>query len=310
MPQVSVVIPAYNSELFLKQTINSVLAQTFTGWELLVVDDGSKDGTASLVQEYAGRDGRIRLLQQENSGVAGALNHGFACISPDSIYLSILGHDDIWKPDMLQTLIAAVERAPLCVGAYGNAQYIDSKGDKFKSGEFEKFHSGRREIVNKRVVLSYLDKPTNFKMLACFNCIPASGVVVRRAIMDRVNLFDPKCVGAEDWDLWLRMSLLGDFCFVDQVVYSYRIHETNMSKNREFMMKAEHTMLSNLINSNLLTTSQKQALRIGYKYRQWTEIVKLRSKWARESFARRQFLNAAKQICHLLFDYIRVHRKF
>ena len=58
MPQVSVVIPAYNSELFLKQTINSVLAQTFTGWELLVVDDGSKDGTASLVQEYAGRDGR------------------------------------------------------------------------------------------------------------------------------------------------------------------------------------------------------------------------------------------------------------
>lgn len=94
MPKVTIVIPLYNTEAFIADALESVLAQTFTDWECIVVNDGSTDRSAEIVEEYVKKDARIRLIHQPNQGVCGARNAGAAHASPDSQYLFFLDADD------------------------------------------------------------------------------------------------------------------------------------------------------------------------------------------------------------------------
>ena len=127
-PQVSILVPVYNAEKYLALTLESVQAQTCQSWELIAVDDGSKDGSAAIVREYAGRDGRIRLVQQENSGVASARNRGYVESNSDTEFLIFLDNDDLWEPQTLQTLIGALEANPAACAAYAQIRYIDAEG--------------------------------------------------------------------------------------------------------------------------------------------------------------------------------------
>src|SRR2546421_13123372 len=106
LPMVSVVIPVYNGERYLAEAIESVLAQTICTWELVIVDDGSADGTPGVAQRYAGRDARIRVVRQANGGVAAARNRGMQETDPSSEYVIFLDHDDVWEIDALETLLA------------------------------------------------------------------------------------------------------------------------------------------------------------------------------------------------------------
>src|SRR5215813_5097850 len=97
MPAISIVIPNYNGERFLAQAIDSVLEQTFPDWELTIIEDGSKDGSLAIAEEYARRDNRINVIQQANSGTCGtARNRGIQAYSSDSRYIAFLDSDDFW----------------------------------------------------------------------------------------------------------------------------------------------------------------------------------------------------------------------
>ena len=109
MPKVSVVVPAYNARKYLAECLESVCAQTFTGWDLIVVDDGSVDDTAAIVRPYCERDPRIRLHIQENGGVASARNRGLALADPQTEYFLFLDQDDFLHADALETPLGALE---------------------------------------------------------------------------------------------------------------------------------------------------------------------------------------------------------
>src|ERR1039457_6418785 len=98
-PSISVIIPAYNAELFLGQAIESVINQTHTNWEVIIVDDGSTDSTFSIASEFVHRDSRIRLIRQNNAGASSARNYGFAESSPSSEYVLFLDADDVLAPN-------------------------------------------------------------------------------------------------------------------------------------------------------------------------------------------------------------------
>src|SRR4029078_8525580 len=110
MPLVSVIIAPYNVEPYVGAAIRSALAQTFTDFELIVVDDGSKDGTANMVRQLARQDRRITLVQQTNCGLAGARNSAMRAARGE--YFALLDSDDLWEPQLLEAQIAQFEARP------------------------------------------------------------------------------------------------------------------------------------------------------------------------------------------------------
>lgn len=122
---VSIITPCYNGEEFLRETIHSVIAQTYANWEMLIVDDGSKDSSAEIIKEYALKDGRIRFLQQENAGSAAARNNGIR--NSRGQYIALLDADDLWKPDFLKKQIDFMkENNVICV--FCSYERIDENG--------------------------------------------------------------------------------------------------------------------------------------------------------------------------------------
>ncbi|MBT8087911.1 MAG: glycosyltransferase family 2 protein, partial [Gammaproteobacteria bacterium] len=124
MPKISVVIPAYNVAAFIEDAINSVLGQTHRDFEVIVVDDGSPDDTASIVKRFD--DPRIRLVSQPNRGLAGARNTGIRCA--DGEYVAFLDADDLWRPTKLEEHVRHLDENPELGVSYSTSQFIDEAG--------------------------------------------------------------------------------------------------------------------------------------------------------------------------------------
>ena len=129
MPRVSVIIPMFNAVRTVEQAIESVRAQTFRDFEIVVVDDGSTDGGIEIVRRR--HDGAIKILEQKNRGPSAARNLGIANSSGE--YLAFLDADDWWKPQFLTRMVAALDRDPPCAMAYCDLQLVDSLGKPFQT---------------------------------------------------------------------------------------------------------------------------------------------------------------------------------
>ena len=146
LPRISIVVPVYNSAPFIAATLESVIAQSFCDWEMVVVDDGSPDAAAVIVEEFCRRDPRIRLVQQANQGVANARNSGLAKTDPRTEFVIFLDSDDMWQPAALATLLATLEAQPQAAGAHSIARTVDERGEPFQPGMAEKILRQRRAV--------------------------------------------------------------------------------------------------------------------------------------------------------------------
>jgi hypothetical protein len=200
MPRFSVVIPAYNAERTIGETIASVLSQTERDLELLVVDDGSADSTPALVAGVAEGDPRVRLLQQPNAGTAGARNTGIA--AAESPLVSFLDNDDLWMPRYLESMGAALDAAPKAAFAYCNAFALDDATLRIRRlTEFDTRPPPQPGATWDEIALALAR--TNFVM---------SSATVRRAVLEQVGGFRDDVHGVDDYDLWLRIVLEGHAC--------------------------------------------------------------------------------------------------
>lgn len=301
---ISIIIPAYNSERHLTATIESVLAQTRTDWELLIIDDGSTDGTSSIAERYAARDGRVRALRQANAGGAAARNRGTAEVTPGAEYVAFLDHDDIYEPDAMQILTGVLEAHPEAVAAHGLARYIDGSGRAIRAGEAETWCRSRVGIVGKRVVAWPLDAPTTLDVLLTGIRIltPGQGLI-RRAALDQVGPADEALYSA-DWDHWLRLAVRGDIGFVDRVVINYRRHEGNMSRQHKAMTDSISHIRRKLLASPELNEEQRRVATAACLYAQRFNAG-LRLAWAQDDLARGRVHGAAKQLRHAVLYYHR-----
>lgn len=254
---VSVVVPAYNAERFLAETLIGVQNQTHRHWELVVVDDGSTDHTAMLAQEQAQRDSRMRVFSQPNGGVSAARNYGFAQTCQTSEYVIFLDADDVWQPNALETLIAALQASPQAVAAHGAARFMYDKGMPIRPGKHEAYALRRCAVSEGQLTLLPETAPTTFAALSYRNCVPSGGILLRREAKKQAGAFDPALSPAEDWDMWLRMSLLGEIAFVPQIVYRYRQHGSASSQNVAAMRRAEERVRESLLAR--LDNSQRKA---------------------------------------------------
>jgi len=214
-PAITVVIPAYNAAAFVGEAIESVLAQTFTDWKLVVVDDGSTDETAVAVAAYD--DPRVRLLTIDHSGLpAVARNRGLA--TAESRYVAFLDADDLWRPRKLARQIAVVDSRPEVGLVHTN---------------FEQLRNGTLEAYVPPPGLT-ASGPT-FERIAVGNYIANSSVLLRSELLTRHGLFDedPRLRGSEDFELWLRLAPHTTFAYVDEPLLVYRLHGANLGQGEQ-----------------------------------------------------------------------------
>lgn len=217
-PKVSVIIPAYNSERYIEEAIDSVLNQRFTDFELLVIDDGSTDGQREKIMKYCNVDTRVRYIRQANQGVSAARNHGFNLSSGDLI--AFLDSDDIWLPDNLSLKVSKVQSSDFGL-VHSDAGLMD---------EYSNVLNKRMEGNEGWLLTQMLEwKETQ---------IPGpSSILVKRTTLNSVGLFDTQLSTSADHDFFLRVAAKARIGRVSQVTWRYRVHSKNMHKNIALMEK-------------------------------------------------------------------------
>lgn len=217
-PLVSVIIPAYNAERFIAQTLDSVFAQTYQNYEVVVVDDGSHDRTAAIVRQYSQRDARIQLWQQPNSGVAAARN--LAIEKSRGEFIAPLDADDIWFPDNLKLQVECFVQSKDSVGlVYSWSLDIDEKGKP------------------RGTCHAYNIQGDVYSTLLCHDFIGnASSVLIRRSCLEYIGGYNAKF--SEDLELYLRIAERYKFQTVPRFLVAYRRHSNGRSYNSVAMIES------------------------------------------------------------------------
>lgn len=210
MPLVSVILPVYNGERFLREAIDSIMIQTFTDFELIVIDDGSTDTTPDILKEYAARDLRILVkYQPRNTGIVAALNSG--CQTASGKYIARMDADDICLPERLTRQISFLNSHP-DVGVVGtNIQLIDASG-------------------NRQGVVLFPETHAQICWSLCFyNPIVHPSTMMRRDVLFQAGGYRMGYPNGEDYDLWRRVSKQARLANLPSVLLLLRKHASNLT---------------------------------------------------------------------------------
>ena len=207
MPTVSVVIPTYNAARYVEAAVNSVLGQTFRDVEVLVVDDGSTDGTEAVLASYGKA---IRYFRQENSGVSAARNRGIQ--ESTGRYVGFLDADDTWFPEKLDRQIAALESSGQQRACY--SAYVICT-----------------ETLTPLAVQRSVRRGSMLEDLLLRGNVVGSmcTVVCDRSLFSIAGNFDPGLSQCADWDMWVRLAAITEFLYLDEPLVTYRQHGSSMS---------------------------------------------------------------------------------
>jgi glycosyltransferase involved in cell wall biosynthesis len=267
-PEVSVIMPNYNNGRFISTAIESVMAQTFTDFELIIVDDASTDDSVNIVQEHSKAHSRMRVVQMDHRGGSSvARNRGI--VSSRGRKICFIDSDDVYSPLKLAIQLQALNMERQTVVTYCDWWRVDVAGNML--GPSRRKHprkSGR--IFNDAIAQTYGG------IAMC---------MIPRVCFDRIGLFDESLLWAEDLDLLLRLAREFDFKYVDQALYGYRSHETSKRKvvgrrerlvcealvtERHFLAaraliedEAKKQVISNLIRYYHLTSQNRKMLHYG-----------------------------------------------
>jgi glycosyltransferase involved in cell wall biosynthesis len=211
VPRVSVIMAVYNAGPFLTAAVESVLRQSFLDFELIVADDGSTDGSGTVLEQFAADDHRIRLVRQQNLGHAPTLNKLAGMATGE--FLARMDADDVCLPDRFERQVALLDDQP-AVGVLGGFyEIIDHAGRPLRVMEQPTADADLQEIcLTGRVPI----------------CHPL--VMMRRNLFEQVGGYRPDLDPAEDLDLWLRMGEISELACLDQVLLRYRMHDKSLSE--------------------------------------------------------------------------------
>lgn len=236
MAKVTVVVPCYNGECYLAETIRGVQAQTFSDWRVVIVDDGSSDASRRIMRELSNEDERISVLvHSENRGISAARNSGAAEVQSE--YLLFLDADDVPGPEMLEITVNRLDDADDVDAVYVRQRYIGPAGEDLGSetGEWPWARCVPTRFWVK--MLPDLVRAAPFESIFLVAVVIPSLALVRSEAFRRVGGFDEDFSQiCEDTDLFLRVALEGKIEFIPEVLVSYRRHpaQATMAKPNQF----------------------------------------------------------------------------
>jgi glycosyltransferase involved in cell wall biosynthesis len=210
MPAISVIIPVYNGEKTIKETIESVLNQTFTDFELIAINDGSQDGTLDIISQI--QDPRIKVFSYPNSGVNASRNRGFKLAAGE--FIAFLDDDDLWTPDKLEAQYKALLNNPQAAVAISWTDWIDESGKIIGRGGYVSWEG---DALARMLLNDFVESGSN--------------ALIRKQALFEVGGFDESLTHAEDWDMWLRLAARYHYTTVPKVQILYRIAANSVSSN-------------------------------------------------------------------------------
>ncbi len=218
-PRVSVLLPVWNGEAFLEQAMESILRQTLSSFELIVIDDGSTDRTAAIAEGCASGDHRVRVLRCRHGGLSAALNAGIA--EARSEYVARMDADDISLPDRLQKQVAYLDAHPGCVAAGTWIEVVDEAA----------LHLGLKTFVERHEEISAA-------LYSGISPIAHPTIVVRRDILRAAGGYDARRYPSEDLDLWFRLAERGELANLGEALLQHRRHRAAVGVREREKMKA------------------------------------------------------------------------
>lgn len=232
MPKVSIVLPSYNGEHYLKESIQSIQNQSFVDWELIVVDDCSLDQTYYIAKEFAFNDNRIKVIHNEyNQKLPQSLNIGFQNATGE--YYTWTSDDNIYESDAIGTMVDFLDAHPDAPMVRADMLIIDEHSEYVKKGTA---FDTEKMFVN--------------------NCVGAC-FLYRRGVARKVGDYDISLYGVEDYDYWLRVIMeCGNISDIGEALYRYRIHATSLTSTKYDMI--EHNL--NLMRIKNLNYYKKQMM--------------------------------------------------
>lgn len=221
---VSVIIPTYNSGAFISQAVRSVLDQTYRRYEVIVIDDGSTDGTRDILCEF---DAHINYLYQENRGPSAARNAGIKAARGE--YISFLDADDIWLPDKLEHQVHFIQQNRDLGLVFSDEEAFD--------GERVLYRSLLANTLFYSAITSQKPIREAFSKLMIENFIPTSTVMVRSKCFKKAGLFDESLQVSEDGEMWSRIAAYFGIGCLTQILGRKRVHQSNISSNAELTLQ-------------------------------------------------------------------------
>jgi len=253
MPSISVIIPAYNAEKTIKETIQSVLNQTWQDFELLIINDGSQDATLEVIKSI--QDPRIKIFSYPNAGSSASRNRGIAIAKGE--YISFIDADDLWTADKLEAQYKALQENSQAAVAYSWTDHIDESGQFLRSGPQQSFTG---DVYARLLLEDFIGNGSN--------------PLIRAQAFAEVGDFDESLAHSEDWDLWLRLAARYHFVAVPSPQILYRMRVSSKSFNIKEMEESSLQVIERAVTATPETIGHLKQASLGnrYKFLTWKAL--------------------------------------
>lgn len=283
--RVSVVIPVFNAKKFISETIESVVAQTYPHWELVVVDDGSTDGTSEILKKYKKMlSTKMRIITQKNCGVSIARNRGIAISKGE--YIAFLDHDDLWLPEKLEIQTKILDSDKSLGMVYCDSYVIDEKSNI-------KEDSVIQSILSRNIPLQRRFRGWIFDELFYVNYISLETAVIRKKVLKNTGMFNPDYKIAEDYDLFLKIAKKYPVDFVEKRLAKFRAHAGGASRNIKLRVAEEFKIMQYWLD-------KEPNLRERLKYVIKLKKLNLHGSLIKHYFENLNFIEMTKEIIKML----------
>lgn len=227
-PLVTVIIPAYNHEKYIEECLESVINQTYPNLEIIVINDGSKDNTDSIIRRFVALKSRnITYLSKENEGLCKTLNIGLEMTHGK--YVSFIASDDAWLPSRIEEGVLFLESNRNIGMVFSDAFFTN-----FNEKSALKYSEYKPKI--KKLFKNSIQNSNIYEAMLVENIVLALTVLIRKECIDNVGIFD-ESLEFEDYDMWLRVTSKYPIAYIDKPLAFYRIHDSNISNSSKIMLK-------------------------------------------------------------------------
>ncbi|HJQ09254.1 MAG TPA: glycosyltransferase [Candidatus Saccharimonadales bacterium] len=211
-PLISVIMPVYNNDEYIKQAIDSILEQTYPHFELIALDDGSSDTSGAILDGYARTDNRVRVVHKKNEGLVKTLNRGIDMAKGE--FIARMDGDDISFPRRFEQQIKILQNYPNVVLVAGGFEIIDEEG----------------EFLYREVIPTGNDDIKRSMLLR--NPVAHGSVMFRKSAYEKVGPYSDACGPTEDFELWSRLATVGDFAGLEQTIFRWRVNLKGITRTK------------------------------------------------------------------------------
>jgi glycosyltransferase involved in cell wall biosynthesis len=249
---VSVIIPNFNCKQYLPIAFASILKQTSVSIEIIVVDDGSDDGSLEWLELAQNTLHNLVVIKQTRCGVVAARNRAIEIASAP--YLAFLDADDYWIEDKLKPQLTYMKENPNCVLTFTNYMHVNEQYQPIIDcfSYWPEFYREQHKYTE-----TYIDLKKPVELLLYANVIGTSSVMVKRAAINLVNRFNPSLKSASDWDCWLNLASIGEVAYTYQCAMGYLMRANSITANRVRRLEAMRDIISRVYARNTINLATK-----------------------------------------------------